>query len=780
MKTVNQSLRKIDGMSLVSGKGHYTDDIAPKDALIVKVLRSPHAFARIRNIKADIAKKIPGVELILTWKDVPRIPFTRAGQCWPEVSPMDTYILDEYVRHVGDAVAIVAATSEKIADRALKLLKVDYEELEPLLDMESAVTSAVKVHPEEEAYAQLPVGYDRLANIVSTADYTYGHVTEVLNDCEVVFKQTYRTQAQAQAMMESQRAFAYLDPYERLVVVASTQIPYHVRRTLATALDMPMSRIRVIKPRIGGGFGAKQTVNAELFPALVTLMTGKPSKIVYSRKDVFQGTNSRHAMKLDVTLGASRDGKIRAIEIEGLSDTGAYGEHGITTFSSVGGKVLPLYNKVEACRFHGMVVYTNHVPGGALRGFGVTQGTFALESAINELADELGIDPVKMREINMIRQGESHPLYNKLTKGAGPEPIHMDSCLLPYCVERGKKMSQWDLKFLKSEAPSYKPLPTNKCRGIGMAITQQGSGIPNVDMASAVLKLNDDGFFSLLIGATDMGQGSDTVLAQIAADVLKVPLEHIVVYSADTDVTPFDSGAYASSTTYTTGNAVIDAAEKMVNLIKEHAASFFNPIEPEEVGYDGKHLTCLKTHQEISLRDFSRKITYNTSHTQLVSCGSFVPKRPASPYMAGFAEVEVDLDTGMVELIDFHGVVDCGTPINPRLCIIQAEGGVATGIGMALFEKATYTEKGRLINDTFMEYKIPARRDFGGIHIELAAGFDASGPYGAKSIGEVVVNTVPPAITDAIYQACGVRIRELPVTSEKVLKELWSIQNRRP
>lgn len=776
MKTVRQSLRKIDGMALVSGKGHYTDDLAPHNSLIIKVLRSPHAFARIRGIKTETAKKVPGVELVLTWQDVPRIPFTRAGQCWPELSPMDTFILDEYVRHVGDAVAIVAAVTEKAAEKALRILKVDYEILEPLLDFEQAEHSPIKVHPEEAAHAQLPVGFDRLANTVAVTDWSQGNVADVFPDCEVLFQQTYRTQAQAQAMLESQRAFAYMDPYDRLVVVASTQVPFHVRRTLSTALDFPMSRIRVIKPRVGGGFGAKQTLNAEFFPALVTLMTGKASKIIYSRKDVFQGTNSRHAMKLDITLGASRDGRIRAIEIKGLSDTGAYGEHGSTTFSSAGGKVLTLYNKVEACRFSGRVVYTNHVTGGALRGFGVTQGTFALESAINELADKLNIDPVKMREINMIQQGETSPLFNKLTKGAGPEPIFMDSCLLPYCVARGKEMSRWEQKLQEAKTTAEESTTGSKRRGIGMAITQQGSGLPNVDMASAVLKLNDDGFFSLLLGSTDIGTGSDTILTQIAAETLGVSMDRIIVYTADTDVTPFDSGAYASSTTYTTGNAVIDAAEKMKRQIEEQAASLFR-IGPDDVTYDGETILCQSTHEELSLKDFSRKITYSTGHIQLVSCGPFVPKQPAPPYMAGFAEVEVDLDTGKVDLIDFHGVVDCGMPINPRLCIIQAEGGVVQGIGMALYEKADYTKKGRLIQDTFMEYKIPARRDLGNIHIELADGFDASGPYGAKSIGEVVINTVPPAITEAIYQACGVRIRELPATPEKVLAGIISNRN---
>lgn len=770
MKTVKQPLSKIDGMALVSGKGHYTEDLAPPNTLVVKILPSPHAFARIRSIKTDAAKKVPGVVLVLTWQEVPRVPYTRAGQCWPELSPCDTFILDEYVRHVGDASAIVAAETEAAAEKALSLLKVDYEVLEPVLDFEKAADSPVLVHPEETAYAQLPVGYDRLKNTVATTDWSHGDVQAVLKDCDIVFRQTYRTQAQAQAMMESQRAFAYLDAYDRLTVVASTQVPFHVRRTLATALELPMSRIRVIKPRIGGGFGAKQTLNAEFYPALVTLITGRPSMIVYTRKEVFQGTNSRHAMRLDVTLGASRDGRIRAIEIQGLSDTGAYGEHGSTTFGSAGGKMLTLYNKTEACRFSGRVVYTNHVPGGALRGFGVTQGTFAVESAINELAVQLGMDPVRIREINMIRQGETSPLYNKLTKGAGPDPIPMDGCLLEYCVERGRIMSGWEDKRRPFEAE--KRPQSGTVRGLGMAVTQQGSGLPNIDMAGATLKLNEDGYFSLLLGATDIGTGSDTILAQIAAESLGVSLDRIVVYTADTDVTPFDSGAYASSTTYTTGNAVIEAAEEMKRLIEEHGSRFFTNVAPEDVHFDGAELTCIKTHERMSLRDFARKITYSAHHVQLTATGSFVPKVPAPPYMACYAEVAVDLDTGSVRVLDLHGVVDCGTPINPKLCLIQAEGGVAQGIGLALFEKADYTARGRLINDSFMEYKIPTRRDFGNLHIELADGFEASGPYGAKSIGEVVINAVAPAITDAIYNACGVRIRDLPATPEKVLLAL--------
>ncbi|SHG96049.1 CO or xanthine dehydrogenase, Mo-binding subunit [Thermosyntropha lipolytica DSM 11003] len=765
MRVVNKPFNKIDGMSLVKGKPLYTDDLCPPSALVVKVLRSPHAFARIKRIDTSEAEKLPGVECIFTYQNIHRKPFTRAGQCHPELSPYDKFLLDEYVRHVGDDVAIVAAVDEKTALNALKLIKVEYEVLKPVLDFETAEENPVLVHPEDDIFAHLPVGFDPKHNVACRVNFALGEVEKVLEECEVVISRTYKTQPQAQAMMETQRAFSYLDPYGRLVVVASTQIPFHARRILANALDIPASQIRVIKPRIGGGFGAKQTVNAEFYPALVTLKTGKPAKIVYTRSEVFNATTTRHAMKFTVTIGAMRDGKIRAIDVKALSNTGAYGEHAETTLGAAGKKVLPLYNKVEAVRFSGTAVYTNMVPGGALRGFGVTQGTYALESAVNELAAELNMDPTLIRDINMIKKGETTPLINMTTKGAGPDPMYMDSCMLDYCVKRGKELIKWEEKY-----PKYQVSRT-KVRGLGMAIAQQGSGLPNIDMAAATIKLNDDGFFNLLVGATDLGTGAETILAQIAAETLGVDLEQIVVYSSDTDATPFDTGAYASSTTYTTGNAVIEAAVKMKEEIIKTGALYFN-TQPEKIIFDGKYIICSATDEKISLADFSKKITYNLLHTQLSTTGSFVPKKQAPPYMAGFAEVEVDLETGKVEVVEFVGIVDCGTPINPKLARIQAEGGIVTGIGLALYEEVRYASNGKLVTDNFMDYKIPTRRDIGKITVEFAPGYEDTGPYGAKSIGEVVVNTVAPAIMDAIYNACGVRIRELPATPEKIWRAL--------
>ncbi|MTI48261.1 MAG: aldehyde oxidase [Firmicutes bacterium] len=762
MKVVNKSISKKDGMALLQGKPLYTDDLAPKDSLVVKVLRSPHSFARIKEINTSIAKKVPGVECIFTYKDIERRPFTRAGQCYPELSAYDKFLLDEYVRHVGDDVAIIAAVDEKTAIKAMKLIKVDYEKLDPVLDYRKAEGHKNIVHPEDDIFIHADVGFNKDKNIACEVNLRLGDVEKVISESEVVIKKTYENQAQAQAMAETQRSYSYLDMQGRLVVVSSTQIPFHTRRILANVFDLPESKIRVIKPRIGGGFGSKQTAHSEFYPALVTLKTGKSAKIVYTRREVFRGTTSRHAMRFDVTIGANKEGKIRAIDMKGISDTGAYGEHAQTTIGAAGKKVLPLYNKVEACRFNGKALYTNNVPGGALRGFGVTQGTFALESAVNELAKELKIDPVKIRELNMIKKGETTKLLNMTTKGWGDEPMHMDSCQLEYCVKKGKALISWEKKYPKMQVNK------NKVRGVGMAIAQQGSGLPKIDMASAILKLNPDGFFNLLIGATDLGTGSDTILAQIAAETMGIDVNNIIVYSSDTDLTPYDSGAYASSTTYTTGNAVKIAAENMKDLIIRYGAQYFETDEGN-IEFNGKEIIRINNEERITFEEFSKKITYNILHTQLVASGSFVPKKTAPPYMAGFAEVEVDLDTGKTDVIEFVGVVDCGTPINPKLATIQVEGGIVQGIGLALYEEVKYNDRGRLMTDTFMEYKIPTRVDLGKITVKLADGHDDTGPYGAKSIGEVVINTVAPAITDAIYNACGVRVRELPATPEKIL-----------
>ena len=774
-ESVRKSINKIDGMQLVTGKPLYTDDLAPKNCLVVKLVRSPHAFAKIKDINTSIAMKIPGVECVLTWKDVPRVVFTRAGQSFPEPSTYDKYLLDEYVRYIGDEVAIVAAVDEETALKAVKAVKVDYEVYEPVVDPETAVGHKSIIHPDSEPYVNnIPNGVDCSQNIAAKAHYEYGDIDRVLASSEVVIEEEIQMQAQQQCMMETYKTFTYLDMHGRLVIVSSTQIPFHIRRTVGRAIDMPESKIRVIKPRIGGGFGGKQTGASEYYPAIVTKITGKAARLSYTRVESFNNATSRHYMKVGVKIGATKEGVVRGVKLWALSDQGAYGEHTTTTVGPVCSKVMTMYNKCEAVHFDGLVVYTNKPTAGAFRGFGVTQGTYAVENGMNKLAHTLKMDPTEIRNINMCREGEDCLLFNLTTLGEADTPVHkILSCGLHDMVAKGKELIGWDEKF------PGKQVGPNKFRGVGMAIAQQGSGIPKVDSASAEIRFQDTGFFTLLTGATDIGTGSDTILKQIAADSIGVHEDKIEVFASDTDLTPFDVGAYASSTTYVSGNAIKMAGENLRTNLFAAVAEYFE-VEVDQVDFDGDTFTTKDGEKSVSLEQFGVLTTYAKFNKIITGTGHWVPQRAAPPYMAGFAEVEVDTETGQVDVIDFVGMIDCGTPINPKLSVIQTEGGIVQGIGLALCEQVKYDERGRQITESLMEYKIPSRDDMRtNIMVDFVETYDKTGPYGAKSIGEVVINTPVPAIHDAIYNATGVWMSdvELPMSPEKVLMKLIAKEN---
>lgn len=752
MKIVGKGIHKIDGMSIATGKPVYTDDLAAKDALVVKILRSPHAYAKIKNIDTSRALMVDGVECVLTYKDVPNNRFTLAGQSYPEPSPYDRLILEDTVRYVGDEVAIIAAIDEKTAVKAMKMIKVEYEVLKPIIDMEDAIDNEMLVH-DEDRHCNFDIGMERERNIVSKHLYEKGNIEEELEKCDVVIEETYYTQAQAHAMMETYRAYNYLDHTGRLVVVSSTQIPFHVRRHLSRALNIPSSKIRVIKPRIGGGFGGKQTACVEIFSAIVTLKTGKPAKIIYDRKETFNCSTSRHAMKLDVKIGATKDGIIKVIDIDALSDTGAYGEHASTTFGLVGEKTMPMYNKLTASRFKGNVVYTNKMPAGALRGYGATQGCFAVESTINMLAHKLNIDPTEIRLKNIVKEGETSFAYDKT----------LNSVDLVKCINKGKELIKWDEKY-----PSKK-LENGKVRSVGMGLTMQGSGIAGIDTASVEIKLNDDGNYTLMVGSTDMGTGSDTILAQMACEILETTMDKINVISADTDVVPYDPGSYASSTTYVTGMAVVKASNILRDKIIDIGAKRLG-IDKEYTEFDGEYV--YSEHNRISVFDIAVDFTVGPEKEQLVGYASHGSEVSPPPFIAGFVETEMDLETGKYEVIDYVAVVDCGTVINKNLAKIQVEGGIVQGIGMAMFEEVRHTDDGHMDTNTFMQYKIPARCDVGNVIVDFVETNEPTGPFGAKSVGEVVINTPLPAIQESVYNACGVRVNTLPITPEKVFMEM--------
>lgn len=752
-RAVGAPVMKKDAMALVTGKPVYTDDIAPKDCLVVKVLRSPHAHAIIKNIDCTTAAKTPGIECILTWKDVPNKRFTLAGQTYPEPSPYDRLILDQRVRFVGDAVAIVAGADEKCVDHAMKLIRVEYQVLEAVIDMHDAKDSHILVHPEHDWKALCQVGADNSRNLAASEVSGAGDVDAVLAECSHVIDRVYHTKANQQAMMETFRTYTYKDTYGRLNVISSTQIPFHVRRILAHALDIPKSRIRVVKPRIGGGFGAKQTSVAEIYPAVVTWKTGKPAKIIYSRYESQIASSPRHEMEVHVRVGSDDNGIIQAIDVYTLSNTGAYGEHGPTTVGLSGHKSIPLYGTPKAHRFAFDVVYTNRMSAGAYRGYGATQGIFAVESAVNELAAELHMDPVVLRQKNMVREGQVMPAYYGETA---------NSCALDRCMERAKEMIGWDEKY------PARDMGNGKVRGVGVAMAMQGSSISGVDVGSVEIRVNDDGFYTMIIGASDMGTGCDTVLAQIAADCLECSVDDIVVFGTDTDISPYDSGSYASSTTYLTGMAVVKTCEELKGKIMEKAAEYLE-CDKEGLEFDGCKVTALATGKEISLKDLGNRIQCGNS-SALSACQSHSSPVSPPPFMVGMAEVEVDMETGAVELIDYVAAVDCGTVVNPNLARVQTEGGLAQGIGMALYEEITYSEKGQVYENSLMQYKLPTRQDVGKIRVEFESSYEPTGPFGVKSIGEIVINTPSPAIAQAVYHATGVQIRELPITPEKIFR----------
>ena len=613
--SVNKPVIKKDALALVTGKPVYVDDLAPKDCLIVKVLRSPHANAIVKSVKKTAAERVPGIEAIYTWEDVPKQRFTMAGQTYPEPSPYDRLILDQHVRYVGDPVAIIAGKDEKCVDRARKLLKVEYEVLPAILDFHQSKDNELLVHPEESWKSLCPVGADNQRNLCASAEDHNGDVEAVLAECDEVVEHTYHVRAAQQAMMETFRTYCFMDTYGRLNVLSSTQIVYHARRILSNALGIPKSKIRVSKPRIGGGFGAKQTVVAEIFPAFVTWKTGKPSKMIFTREESQTASTPRHEMEVTIRLGAMKDGRIRAIDLYTLSNTGAYGEHGPTTVGLSGHKSIPMYGSLEAYRFAYDVVYSNVMSAGAYRGYGATQGIFAVESAVSEMAARLGIDPIRIREQNMVREGQFMPAYYGETA---------NSCALDQCVERAKEMIGWDEKY------PCRDMGNGKVRSVGIAMAMQGSCISNLDVGSATIKVNDDGGYTMLIAAADMGTGCDTILSQMAAECLECDVDDITVVGADTDTSPYDSGSYASSTTYITGKAVEKACMTLRKRICALAAERMN-VPEDETEFTGTGVYFIHAYGNTKKN--------LVAHTTVTVPQASQPEQPPQPVRSGMQAV---------------------------------------------------------------------------------------------------------------------------------------------
>jgi putative selenate reductase molybdopterin-binding subunit len=758
---VGKNLRKVDGVKLVTGGAAFTDDVQLPGLLYGKILPSPHAHARIVRIDASRAKALAGVHAVLTYKDVPRVPHTTAGQAWPEPSPYDTYLLDSKVRFVGDRVAAVAAETRAIAEKALGLIEVEYDVLPAVLDMEQAMAAGAPAIHDEPDSTKI---YDKQRNIAGYILREIGNVEEGFRECDFVIEREFRTGRQQHCAIEPHISIAWLDADSRLTIRTSTQVPYHTRRQCAMILQIPVSRIRVIKPRIGGGFGGKQEMLLEDITGALALATGRPVKIEYTRAEEFYMARTRHPQILRMKMGARRDGTIVASQMTVLATTGAYGSHASTVQGNTGSKVLPLY-RAQHMRFECHVVYTNTPVAGAFRGYGCPQGFFAQESVVDELAHELKLDPVEFRRRNAIRLGDIDRLSAQLGEGREGLPRVIRSCGLSQCLDRGAAAIEWERKR------KARPRPGHLKRGVGVSCTMQGSGIAGIDWASAFLKMNEDGSFYLQAGASDVGGGADTVLSQIAAETLGVTLDKIVITSGDTDITPFDVGAYASSTTIISGGAVRKAAEKVRQQVLEVAARMLGTAPEDLVCGANAVSTVGDGRKSATMTDIAMQAMYKDK-LQIMDGASHYNTDSPPPFCATFAEVEVDTETGQVRVVHLVSAVDPGTAINPMQAEGQVEGAVAQGIGYALTEELLLDELGRPRNASFLDYKMFTAKDMPKLTAILAETDEPLGPYGAKSISEVPINGPAPAIVNAIYHAVGIRIRKLPIRPEDVLSAL--------
>jgi putative selenate reductase molybdopterin-binding subunit len=759
LKVVSKSLPKVDAEAIVRGEPHYVKDMVPEGALYAAILRSPHAHAKIKGIDVAPAADLPGVVMVLTYKDVPRVPFTTAGQNYPEPSPYDTFMLDEKVRFVGDRVAVVVAEDRQKAEAALPLIEVEYEVLPAVLDARDALRDGAPViHDEADSQGI----HDAGRNLAAHIEVDVGNVDKGFAEADRVFEQEFSVQYMQHVPMENHVSMAYLDEKRRVVLVTTTQVPFHARRIVARVNQIPISRVRVIKPRVGGAFGVKQEVLLEDLCVHIALKTGRPVVMELSRAEEFFASRTRHPMHLKIKTGFKLDGTMVANELRVVANTGAYGAHALTVPSNTGSKSLPLYRSPNI-RYVADVAYTNLPVAGAFRGYGAPQGYFALESIMDDAARELGMDPMELRRKNLIREGDEDPIATKLGEGKEGFARTIESCGMEECIRLASEAVPG------SGPPRSRPFHRIR-RGRGFALCMHGTGIPGDDMAGATIKANEDGSFNLLVGAADLGTGSDTVLGQMAAEVLGVSLDDVVVYSADTDYTPFDVGAYASSTTFVSGTAVVRAAEKVRERLRLVAGDLMG-TDSGSLEFEGGFFSGPQG-KRMHIKEAALKSFYGQHKEQIVESASFLTMVCPPPFCACFAEVDVDLDTGMIRVIDIASAVDVGRAINPVLAEGQIVGSIAQGVGYALTEEMIFNDKGKNINASLMDYKVPAANDLPDIKGLIVETDEPSHPFGVKSVGEICLDNVAPAITNAVFDATGVRFRELPLTPGKVLEAL--------
>lgn len=767
MRVVGKSVTRIDSVKLALGKPAYTDDFAIPGMLHAKILHSPHAHAVITRIDASQARALPGVRAVLTYEDIKPVRFTTAGQSHPLPSPLDTLILDRKVRFVGDRVAAVAADTLEIAERALSLIEVEYDVLPAVIEIEDAIKPAAPIIHDEPDCTGFEGVFFPQKNIAAHILAEAGDLAKGYAEAYRIIEREYRVPQVQHVALEPHVCMTCLDEDDRLVIRSATQVPFHVRRILAPVLGLPEKQIRVIKPRIGGGFGGKQEIIVEDICALLTLVTRKPVRLEYTREEEFTAARSRHPQILRFKTGVRMDGTITAMSLSLLATTGAYGSHALTVQGNTGSKALALYRSPNL-RFEMDVVYTNRPPAGAMRGYGAPQGLFALEVHMDEIAAELGLDPIEFRRRNWVEIGDVFALAEALGEGRKGFPNPLRSTGLAKCVIEGAKRIGWEQR----NDPDWHTIPgkPHLRRGLGMAALIHGSGIPGIDMGGAYLKMNDDGSFNLMFGATDLGTGADTVLAQIAAEVLGCPVGDILVYAADTDMTPFDKGAYASSTTFVSGGAVKKAAEKAAGMIK-NVASRVMEVPPEKLKLADSRVIA-PDGESITLKEVALNSLHVIDQHQIQAAESHMSLMYAPPFAAQFAEVEVDTQTGEVRVKKLVFGIDCGQPINPAGVEGQIDGGIAMALGYALCEEMLFDEAGRLRNGNLHDYHVFRADEMPEIDRFIIPTMDPSGPFGAKAAAEIPTDGVAPAVVNAIYDAIGVRLGEIPVTPERLWRTI--------
>ncbi|MCX7641095.1 MAG: molybdopterin-dependent oxidoreductase [Elusimicrobiales bacterium] len=764
-RIVNRNVEKIDSLSLACGKPLFCGDVDLPNMIYGKIMFSPHPHAIIKNVDTSQAAKIKGVEAIITYKDLPRVAHTKAGQGYPEPSPYDTFILDKKVRYVGDRVCAVAAKTPDICEEAISKIKVDWEILPCVFDVFESMKGEVIIHDENDS-KNIPDKYHNIAAKVE--DMHIIKNGEWFSNADYIIENTYSMPYLQHCAIEPHTVITYFDEYGRLIIRSSTQVPFHVRRIISNVLQIPIKNIRVIKPRIGGGFGSKQEIVIEDICAALTLKTKKPVKMEYTRRDVFISSRTRHPAFIKLKTGVKKNGVITDVDMDVTLNTGAYGSHALTVLMCSGSHTLPMYKIKNNLKFSGRSVYTNMPVSGAYRGYGATQAFFALEVQMDIMAEKIGMDLIEFRKKNYIKVGETSPVFKAMGEGREGVEQYVLSSGLHQAIDKGVEEIRWYEKRKK-----YERINKTNSRfkyGVGMAAMMQGSGIAEIDMASATIKMNEDGSFNLLIGATDIGTGSDTILAQIAAETLGVDTEDIIVYSSDTDLTPFDVGAYASSTTFVSGGAVKKAAEEIKKIILSDAAKIIGD-DVSNLRIENKHVVS-KNGKKVSFKEIAYTAFYYHNQHQIIASASHYGKTSPSPFAAHFVDLCVDKLTGIIKILKYVACVDCGTTINPILAKGQCEGAIVNGIGHSLYEEMEFSKNGVVTNASFRRYKIPTTKDIPEIKTIFIPTYEPDGPYGAKSVSEICINGPLPAIANAIYMAVGIRLFNPPFTPDKILKKL--------